>query len=70
MAQQVINQAQPGSIILMHDGGGDRTATSAALPMMIKGLKKKGFKMVTVPQLLLDNPPAAEQNTVDRTPVA
>ena len=70
MAQQVINEAQAGSIILMHDGGGDRTATSAAFPMIIMGLKKKGFKMVTVPQLLLDNPPAAEQNTVDRTPVA
>jgi peptidoglycan/xylan/chitin deacetylase (PgdA/CDA1 family) len=70
MAAQVIAEVEPGSIILMHDGGGDRTTTSAALPIMLKGLQKAGYKMVTVPQLLLDNPPAAEQNSVERTPVA
>ncbi|MSX01891.1 MAG: polysaccharide deacetylase family protein [Actinobacteria bacterium] len=70
MAQQVIDTVQPGAIILMHDGGGDRTTTSAALPMILKGLEKKGYKMVTVPQLLLDNPPAVEQQDVNRTPVA
>jgi hypothetical protein len=37
------------------------------LPIILKGLKKAGYKMVTVPQLLLDNPPAAEQDTVQRT---
>ena len=67
MAAQVLAEVEPGSIILMHDGGGDRTTTSAALPIILKGLKKAGYKMVTVPQLLLDNPPAAEQDTVQRT---
>ena len=67
MAAQVLAEVEPGSIILMHDGGGDRTTTSAALPIILKGLKKAGYKMVTVPQLLLDNPPAAEQDTVLRT---
>ena len=70
MTSQVLTEIQPGAIILMHDGGGDRTSTSAALPMIIKGLRKAGYKMVTVPKLLMDNPPAAEQNTVNRTPVA
>ena len=70
MTTQILTEVQPGSIILMHDGGGDRTSTSAALPMIIKGLRKKGFRMVTVPQLLLDNPPDAQQNGVSRTPVA
>ncbi|CAB4342457.1 unannotated protein [freshwater metagenome] len=70
MAADVIANVQPGAIVLMHDGGGDRTTTSAALPMMIKGLRKAGYKMVTVPQLLLDNPPAVDQNGVSRTPVA
>jgi len=70
MAAQVIASAQPGAIVLMHDGGGDRTTTSAALPTIIKGLRKAGYKMVTVPQLLLDNPPGVQQNGVSRTPVA
>ncbi len=70
MAAQVLAEVQPGAIILMHDGGGDRTTTSAALPIMLKGLRKAGYKMVTVPQLLLNNPPPAEQKTVERTPVA
>ncbi len=70
MAAQVLAEVEPGSIILMHDGGGDRTTTSAALPRMLKGLRKAGYKMVTLPQLLLHNPPAAEQNTVGRTPAA
>jgi len=70
MTAQVLADVQPGAIVLMHDGGGDRTTTSAALPMIIKGLRKAGYKMVTVPQLLLDNPPGVQQNGVARTPVA
>ena len=71
MAATVLGQAQPGSIILMHDGGGPRDQTVAALPLIIKGLRKKGFDMVTIPQLLLDNPPSpGEQVEVQRTPVA
>jgi len=70
MTSQVLANVQPGAIVLMHDGGGDRTTTSAALPMIIKGLRKAGYKMVTVPQLLVDNPPGVQQNGVTRTPVA
>jgi len=70
MTAQVLAEVQPGAIVLMHDGGGDRTTTSAALPMIIRGLRKAGYKMVTVPQLLLDNPPGVQQNGVARTPVA
>jgi cellulose synthase/poly-beta-1,6-N-acetylglucosamine synthase-like glycosyltransferase/peptidoglycan/xylan/chitin deacetylase (PgdA/CDA1 family)/spore germination protein YaaH len=41
-----------GSIILMHDGGGDRSATVAALPTLIKALRDHGFKIVPVSQLM------------------
>ncbi len=41
-----------GSIILMHDGGGDRSQTLAALPSIIEGLKQRGYTFVTIPQLL------------------
>jgi peptidoglycan-N-acetylglucosamine deacetylase len=41
-----------GSIILMHDGGGDRSATIAALPELIKALRAHGYKIVPVSQLI------------------
>jgi peptidoglycan/xylan/chitin deacetylase (PgdA/CDA1 family) len=49
--------AKPGAIILMHDGGGNRSETIAALPAIVKGLRKRGLRPVTVPQLLKDDPP-------------
>ena len=39
------------SIVLMHDGGGDRTQTSAALPLVIDWLKSHGYTFVTVGEL-------------------
>ena len=41
-----------GNIILMHDGGGDRSHTVAALPKVIDGLRAKGYEFVTVSNLL------------------
>ncbi len=53
--------ARPGAIILMHDAGGTRTETVEALPIIIRELRAKGLKPVTVPQLLADDPPAPGQ---------
>jgi peptidoglycan-N-acetylglucosamine deacetylase len=41
-----------GSIILMHDGGGDRAATVAALPVMIDALRAHGYAIVPVSALM------------------
>jgi len=41
-----------GSIILMHDGGGDRSATVAALPVLIDTLRAHGYKIVPVSALM------------------
>ncbi|MGC1363151.1 MAG: polysaccharide deacetylase family protein [Silvibacterium sp.] len=41
-----------GSIILMHDGGGDRSATVAALPLLITTLRAKGYELVNVSDLM------------------
>ncbi len=49
--------AKPGAIVLMHDGGGNREETIAALPEIVKGLRKRGLHPVTVPQLLENDPP-------------
>jgi peptidoglycan-N-acetylglucosamine deacetylase len=41
-----------GSIILMHDGGGDRSATVAALPLLISTLRAHGYQFVNVSDLM------------------
>ena len=41
-----------GSVILMHDGGGDRSATVAALPVLIQTLRDRGYEIVPVSQLV------------------
>jgi cellulose synthase/poly-beta-1,6-N-acetylglucosamine synthase-like glycosyltransferase/peptidoglycan/xylan/chitin deacetylase (PgdA/CDA1 family)/spore germination protein YaaH len=41
-----------GSIILLHDGGGDRAATVAALPMLIDTLRAHGYSIVPVSALM------------------
>jgi peptidoglycan/xylan/chitin deacetylase (PgdA/CDA1 family) len=58
-----LSGARPGAIILMHDGGGNRSETVAALPKIIGGLQRRGFKLVTVPQLLADDPPPHNQTS-------
>jgi cellulose synthase/poly-beta-1,6-N-acetylglucosamine synthase-like glycosyltransferase/peptidoglycan/xylan/chitin deacetylase (PgdA/CDA1 family)/spore germination protein YaaH len=45
-------EANKGNIILMHDGGGDRSHTLAALPEIIDGLRAKGYQFVSVSDLL------------------
>ncbi len=50
--KNVLRDAKPGGVVLMHDGGGDRTRTVQALPEIISGLKQKGYRFVTVPELL------------------
>ena len=42
----------PGSIVLMHDGGGWRGNTLTALPQIIDRLRARGYRFVTVAELL------------------
>jgi peptidoglycan-N-acetylglucosamine deacetylase len=49
---RVVGATQPGSIILMHDGGGDRSGTLAALPDIIDTLRARGYRFETVSELL------------------
>jgi len=41
-----------GNIVLMHDGGGDRSQTVLALPKIIEGIRARGYQVVPVYQLL------------------
>lgn len=62
IVQRALQGARPGAIILMHDAGGNRAETVAAIPQIVRGLRKRGYRLVTVPQLLLDNPAPHDQN--------
>jgi len=44
--------ANKGNVVLLHDSGGDRSQTLAALPRIIKGLQDRNFKLVTVSDLV------------------
>ena len=61
IVSRVMDAARPGAIVLLHDGGGDRSQTVAALPALIRGLRKRHLRVVDVPQLLRDAPPPRNQ---------
>jgi len=49
IAKQVLGGVRSGSIVLLHDGGGDQSATVKALPMIIRGIRKMGLQLVAIP---------------------
>ena len=66
ITERVLSETKPGSIILLHDGdeirhGSDRSQTVEALPRIIEGLQARGYRFVTVPQLL--HVPAYQEST-------
>jgi peptidoglycan-N-acetylglucosamine deacetylase len=61
VARRVLAGARPGAIVLMHDAGGARSQTIAALPEIVRELRKRHYKLVTVPQLMMDDPPPRGQ---------
>jgi peptidoglycan-N-acetylglucosamine deacetylase len=48
IVQRVLGALHPGAIIAMHDGGGDRSQTAAALPAIITGIRQAGYSIVEV----------------------
>lgn len=50
IVKNVVSAVTPGAIIVMHDGGGDRTQTLAALPKVITALHAKGYSFIVLPR--------------------
>jgi len=50
--RRTLDLVRNGSIILMHDCGGDRSQTVAALPIIIQKLQDRGFEFVTIQQMV------------------
>jgi peptidoglycan/xylan/chitin deacetylase (PgdA/CDA1 family) len=44
---RVVSAVRPGGVVLLHDGGGDRSATVAALRPIIRALKDQGYTFST-----------------------
>lgn len=67
IVKRVVQSLTDGNIILLHDSGGDRTATIAALPKIIDTLKKRGYQFVPAIQLagknISDAMPAVPENS-------
>ena len=52
LVNRVVEGVKPGGIVLMHDGGGDRSRTVQALPKIIEELTQRGYEFVSVSELI------------------
>lgn len=48
ITRRVLGAVKPGSIVILHDGGGDQSETLKALPAIVKGIRHKGLKLALV----------------------
>ncbi|MFJ8214499.1 polysaccharide deacetylase family protein [Streptomyces sp. NPDC096033] len=55
IARDVLAAVRPGSVVLLHDGGGDRSPTVAALPPIIEGLLEDGYTFVRADEMIARN---------------
>lgn len=48
IVRRALANLSPGAIILLHDGGGDRSETLAGLPQIIEGVQSQGYRLVPI----------------------
>lgn len=63
IVSKILHYVHKGAIILLHDGGGNRAQTVAALPTLIRTIQNRGFRFVTVPQLIDDLATSSHRST-------
>ncbi|MFF6907082.1 polysaccharide deacetylase family protein [Streptomyces sp. NPDC012389] len=63
IAATVLEGAGPGSVVLMHEGAGDRAQTVQALPSIIEGLLERGLELVSVGELAAPDGPGRADGT-------
>jgi peptidoglycan-N-acetylglucosamine deacetylase len=59
IVRRVLANVEAGSIVLLHDGGGDRHETLRALPAILRALARRHLQPVTLSRLLAEPPPAS-----------
>jgi peptidoglycan/xylan/chitin deacetylase (PgdA/CDA1 family) len=55
IAERVLARCVPGSIVVLHDGGGVRAGTVAATPRVIEALRDRGYEVTSVRKVLASN---------------
>ncbi|MBV8600872.1 MAG: polysaccharide deacetylase family protein [Candidatus Eremiobacteraeota bacterium] len=59
IAERVLSNVRDGSIVVLHDGDrgrpADRSATVEATPLVVEGLRARGLRLVTVPEMLAES---------------
>jgi peptidoglycan/xylan/chitin deacetylase (PgdA/CDA1 family) len=68
---RVVSAVQPGSIVELHDGGGDRSETVAAITILIPLLLARGYRFVTLDEMFfphesLSTPPKPRRMCIRR----
>ena len=62
IVRRVLANVKPGSIVLLHDGGGDRRETLRALPAILRALERRhlraGHALAHVPERAAARPPS------------
>lgn len=49
IASRVVAAIQPGSVVILHDGGGNRSRTVAALDLILPELSRRGYQFLPLP---------------------
>ncbi|MDX6720487.1 MAG: peptidoglycan-N-acetylglucosamine deacetylase [Solirubrobacteraceae bacterium] len=61
IVRAALDGARAGAVVLMHDGPGPRPSTLAALRTIVPALRRRGYRLVSLPTLLRDDPPPRHQ---------
>jgi peptidoglycan/xylan/chitin deacetylase (PgdA/CDA1 family) len=48
IVRRAVRGLKPGSVLLLHDGGGDRRQTLAALPRILERIARRGYRTVSL----------------------
>lgn len=48
IARRVLRAVRPGSIVLLHDGPGERAQTVKALPAIVRGIRARGLELTLI----------------------
>ena len=63
IVRNTLGSLSPGGIVLLHDGGGDRSRTVQALPLIIEGVRNRGYRFVALRDVRASLRPIASQGT-------
>ncbi len=67
IVRTVLSQTRPGSVVVFHANGRGH-GTAAAIPRVVEGLRGKGFRLVTVSELLRAGEPVAAEDCYELRP--